>query len=115
MTKSSRSKSPPASARIDSITPSGRSRWALALSDGRSVRVDAGAAQSAGIRVGTRWNDRAAARVADAVEELALFAKAMKFLARGGAATRTALVAHLGRGAAARRAIASLAKDGWIP
>lgn len=107
------SRTPP-HARIEAITPSGRSRWNLALSDGRTVRLDAGAAQSAGIRVGGRWNERAAARVAEAVEELALFAGAMKFLARGGAATRAALVARLGRGAAARRAIANLAKDGWI-
>lgn len=90
------------------------SRWTLLLASGARVSVAAAPAQSAGVRIGGRWTQALAARIARASEEQRLLTRAMGLLAKGFAGDRAALCAALGGDAAATRAVRSLRETGWI-
>jgi hypothetical protein len=89
-------------------------RWTLLLESGARVAVAAAAAQAAGVRIGARWTEALATRVARASEEQRLVTRAMGLLAKGFAGDRAALCEALGGDAAAMRAVRSLAENGWI-
>lgn len=90
-------------------------RWELFLEDGSSVIASAAAAQSIGLGVGGAWNAAVARKLASAEDDQRAFADAMKLLAKGRKVwTRATLAAKLGGDARARRAVASLAANGWI-
>lgn len=107
--------SPAATARIGEIRiAKDGGRWTLLLESGARVAVAAAAAQAAGVRIGARWSEALAARVARASEEQRLVTRAMGLLAKGFAGDRAALCEALGGDAAAMRAVRSLAENGWI-
>jgi len=89
-------------------------RWTLLLEGGARLAVAASAAQAAGVRIGARWTDALAARVARASDEQQLVTRAMGLLAKGFAGDRAALREALGGDATATRAVRSLADNGWI-
>ena len=89
-------------------------RWTLLLEGGSRVAVAASAAQASGVRIGARWTDALAARVARASDEQKLLTRAMGLLAKGFAGDRAALREALGGDAAATRAVRSLVDNGWI-
>lgn len=90
-------------------------RWEFFLEDGSSVIASAAAAQSIGLGVGGAWNSAVARKLSSAEDDQRAFADAMKLLAKGRRTwTRSTLAAKLGGDARARRAVASLAENGWI-
>ncbi|MCE2884988.1 MAG: hypothetical protein LW806_08850 [Planctomycetaceae bacterium] len=90
-------------------------RWELFLEDGSSMIASAAAAQSIQLGVGGAWNAAVARKLSSAEDDQRAFADAMKLLAKGRKVwTRTTLVAKLGGDARARRAVTSLAANGWI-
>jgi len=90
-------------------------RWELFLEDGSSVIASAAAAQSIQLGVGGSWNAAVARKLASAEDDQRAFADAMKLLAKGRKVwTRATLAAKLGGDVRARRAVASLAANGWI-
>ncbi len=102
-------------ARIAAIEPSADgARWTVVTADGARRRVSAGAAQSAGVRVGGRWSDAVARKVDRAEREQKLFTKAMGILAKSGSSTYETLVRKLGGDADARATVAALVEHGWI-
>ncbi len=78
------------------------------------VPLAAAAAQAGGVRIGARWTDALATRIARASEEQGLITRAMGLLSKGFAGDRAALRAALGGDGAATRAVRSLVDNGWI-
>jgi hypothetical protein len=100
---------------IVKATPSrSGAEWMLTLSDGGKAKVDSAAAQSIGVRVGGKWSDAVAARIAGASKDQALFTRAMHAISRKPATGRAALAKLLGGDDRAKATVAVLAKHGWI-
>jgi len=100
---------------IASITPTkDGASWTVKTNTGDAIKLPTGAAQSAGIKVGGAWSPTVLGRVLEAQRDQELFTKAMALLAKDGKTSRAQLEKSLGGDAGAKRAVATLAKNGWI-
>jgi len=105
----------PTSVVIASITPTkDGASWTVKTNTGDAIKLPTGAAQSAGIKVGGAWSPTVLGRVLEAQRDQELFTKAMALLAKDGKTSRAQLEKSLGGDAGAKRAVATLAKNGWI-
>jgi hypothetical protein len=105
----------PAAVVIASITPTkDGASWTVKTNTGDAIKLPTGAAQSAGIKVGGAWSPTVLGRVLEAQRDQELFTKAMAMLAKDGKTSRAQLEKSLGGDAGAKRAVATLAKNGWI-
>ncbi|MEY3142664.1 MAG: hypothetical protein RLY21_1157 [Planctomycetota bacterium] len=90
------------------------SQWNITLSTKRRVRIAAGAALAARVRVGGRWTKSLETRIDRLASEQKAYALALELLAKDPRLTKAQLTARLGGDHGARETVRGLVEHGWL-
>ena len=88
--------------------------WNITLSTKRRVRIAAGAALAARVRIGGRWTKSLETRIDRLANEQKAYALALELLAKDPRLTKTQLTTRLGGDQGARETVRGLVEHGWL-
>jgi hypothetical protein len=88
--------------------------WNITLSTKRRVRIAAGAALAARVRIGGRWTKSLETRIDRLANEQKAYALALELLAKDPRLTKAQLTTRLGGDHGARETVRSLVEHGWL-
>lgn len=88
--------------------------WNITLSTKRRVRIAAGAALAARVRIGGRWTKSLETRIDRLANEQKAYALALELLAKDPRLTKAQLTTRLGGDQGARETVRGLVEHGWL-
>jgi hypothetical protein len=88
--------------------------WNITLSTKRRVRIAAGAALAARVRIGGRWTKSLETRIERLANEQKAYALALELLAKDPRLTKAQLTTRLGGDHGARETVRGLVEHGWL-
>jgi hypothetical protein len=88
--------------------------WNITLSTNRRVRIAAGAALAARVRIGGRWTKSLETRIDRLANEQKAYALALELLAKDPRLTKAQLTTRLGGDHGARETVRGLVEHGWL-
>ena len=88
--------------------------WNITLSTKRRVRIAAGAALAARVRIGGRWTKSLETRIDRLANEQKAYALALELLAKDPRLTKAQLTTRLGGDHGARETVRGLVEHGWL-
>ncbi|MCX5651479.1 MAG: hypothetical protein NTU45_08855 [Planctomycetota bacterium] len=88
--------------------------WNITLSTNRHVRIAAGAALAARVRIGGRWTKSLETRIDRLANEQKAYALALELLAKDPRLTKAQLTTRLGGDHSARETVRGLVEHGWL-